>query len=178
MKRINVLHLLLEIIVIFGNLVLGVTVLTYMMLGKPLDRLFIGVIVLAIGIFEFADFFTLKYATKMRSIQSLIAAILQIALGALFMIVKIDSKIVCILWGSVSVAASILIIVTAGLNMSHQPLLHIIRIILRIINFVFCILLIVRTLDSLNAYMIYIGVALIIEAVTLLIEFLIHRYQR
>ena len=181
MKRVNVLHLLLELLVIFGNLVLGVTVLTYMTqspLDRLLDRIFIGVIVLALGIFEFTDFFSLKYVTKMRSIQSLVAAILQIALGLLFMIVKIDSKVICILWGSVCIVASILIIITAGLNMTHQPLLNIIRIILRIIEIVFCILLLVRSLDFIDAYLIFTGVALIIEAVTLLIEFIIHRYQR
>ena len=178
MKRANVLHLLLEILVIVGNLILGVTVLTYMMQAIPLSRFFIGVTVLAIGIFEFADFLTLKYAIKMRSIQSMVAAIIEIALGTVFMAVRMDSKLVCILWGSISIATSIIIIVTAGLNVSSQTLINVVKIIIEIIEIVFCILLIVRTLDSLGEHMIFTGIALIVEAVTLLIEFFMNRYQR
>lgn len=178
MKRANILHLLLEILVIVGNLILGVTVLTYMMQGIPLTRFFIGVIVFAIGLFELTDFFTLKYAIKMRSIQSMIAAVIEIALGIVFMAVRMDSKLVCILWGSISIATSIIIIVTAGLNVSSQTLINVVKIIIEIIEIVFCILLIVRTLDSLGEHMIFTGIALIVEAVTLLIEFFMNRYQR
>ena len=178
MKRVSFLHLLLEILVILGDLIIGVTVLTFMLQGASFGRAFIGAIVLSIGILDFTDFITLKYATKMRSIQYATAAILEIALGAVFIIFNLDTKFICILWGSLSIAFAITKIVTAAINMTHQPLLNTVITILSIIEIVFSILLIIRTLDSLHEHMVFIGIALIVEAVTLLIEFLIHRYQR
>ena len=93
-------------------------------------------------------------------------------------IFNLDTKFICILWGSLSIAFAITKIVTAAINMTHQPLLNTVITILSIIEIVFSILLIIRTLDSLHEHMVFIGIALIVEAVTLLIEFLIHRYQR
>ena len=65
-----------------------------------------------------------------------------------------------------------------GINMSHQPLLNGVRAIIAITEIVFSILLIIRTVDSLYVHMMVVGIALVVEAVTLFIEFLIHRYQR
>jgi len=177
MKRTNVLHLLLELIVIFGSLVIGVTVLTYIMQNIALDRIFLGAIILSIGIFKITDFVTWKYAVKIKGFQSLVAAILTIAFGAVLMIVKMDSKFMCVLLGTLSISFSIVTSVSAGLNINSQPLLNTTRIIISITEIVFSILLIIRTLDSLKPFVVFIGVALIVEAVTLLIEFMIHRYQ-
>lgn len=178
MKRFSLLTLLLEILVILGNLIVGITVLTYMSQYSPIDRVFIGSIILAIGVFGFTEFFSLRYAYKMRSIQSLVASILGIALGIVFIVLDLDVKLVCILWGSFNIAFSVINIITAGINMSHQPLLNGVRAIVGITEIVFSILLIIRTVDSLYVHMMVVGIALVVEAVTLFIEFLIHRYQR
>ena len=178
MKRFSVLTLLLEILVILGNLIVGITVLTYMSQYSPIDRVFIGSIVLSVGVFGFTEFFSLRYAYKMRSIQSLVASILGIALGIVFIALDLDIKLVCILWGSFNIAFSVINIITAGINMSHQPLLNGVRAIIAITEIVFSILLIIRTVDSLYVHMMVVGIALVVEAVTLFIEFLIHRYQR
>ena len=178
MKRFSLLTLLLETLVILGNLIVGITVLTYMAQYSPIDRVFIGSIILAIGVFGFTEFFSLRYAYKMRSIQSLVASILGIALGIVFIVLDLDVKLVCILWGSFNIAFSVINIITAGINMSHQPLLNGVRAIIAITEIVFSILLIIRTVDSLYVHMMVVGIALVVEAVTLFIEFLIHRYQR
>ena len=178
MKRFSALTLLLEILVILGNLIVGITVLTYMSQYSPIDRVFIGSIVLSVGVFGFTEFFSLRYAYKMRSIQSLVASILGIALGIVFIALDLDIKLVCILWGSFNIAFSVINIITAGINMSHQPLLNGVRAIIAITEIVFSILLIIRTVDSLYVHMMVVGIALVVEAVTLFIEFLIHRYQR
>ena len=178
MKKVNALHILLEVIVILGNLVIGITALTFMIQKASIDRVFVGSIVLAIGVIEFTDFFTWKYATKIRSIQSAVAAVLSIALGLVFIFVVMNSKIMCILWGAFSIAFSGAKIATAMLNMAHQPLLNAIKTILLIVEIVFSIVLIISTLNSLYAHVTFVGIALIIEAVILLIEFMVHRYQQ
>ena len=90
MKRNNILRYTLELIVILGFLVLGVTVLTYLIQKVPMDNVFIGFIVLADGVISFADFVTWKYTTRMKSIQSAVSALASIALGAVFIFVKMD----------------------------------------------------------------------------------------
>ena len=179
MKRNNLFRYILELIVVLGYLVIGVTVLTYIFQNVPmLDHVFIGFIVLSLGVFGFTDFFTLKYAAKIKSIQSLVRSILMIALGILFIVVDFDNNLLCILYGLFSIGFALISISTAVLNMSRQPLLNGIRLIISITEIVFSILLIIRTVNSLYAHMAFIGIASVVMAVTLLIEFMVHRYQR
>lgn len=176
--RRNVLHIILELIVDIGFLILGVTILT--MLGQNIGFpwLTIGSLVLAIGVLEVADFFTWKFATRRRSIQSLVAGALSIALGAFFMIGhNIDPKSLCIIWGICSIAFSICKIATGVMNLSYQPLINGVKIILAITEIVFSILLIAQQQHAIPHHMLYLGIALVVEAVTLFIEFVIHRYQ-
>ena len=177
MKRNNILNYSLELIVILGFLVIGVTVLTYIFQNVPMDRVFIGFIIFSIGVIEFADFFTRKYATRIKSIQSLVAAIVTIGLGITFMAFDFKIELVCILYGSFGIGFAIAKIVTAALNLTRQPLLNGIKIILSIIGIVFSILLIIRTTYSLHTHMVFLGIACSIEAFVLLIEFMVHRYQ-
>ena len=177
MKRINLLHIILEMLVILGFLVIGISILTYIFQGVPLDRVFLGAMILSIGIISLTDFFTWRYTTKMKGIQSLVAALLTIALGAVLLIFHLESKLVCIMIGSLFIFSAITTIVTAVLNMPTQPLLNGIKVIISIVQIVFSILLIVRTLDYLGAYMTFISISLLVLAFVLLIEFMIHRYQ-
>ena len=179
MARRNILHYILELIVVVGFLVLGVTILTFIFYGQAFDRIVIGILILAIGVLDFTDFFTWKYATKMRSIQSLVAAIASIILGALIMILRnMDTKVMCIVWGIGNIAFSICRIATGAVNIQYQPLINSFRIILSIVEIVFSILLIVRTLDAVQPHMWFLGIALCINAFILFVEFIIHRYQR
>ena len=178
MKRNNILHYILELIVILGNLVIGVAILTYIFQGVAMDRIFLGSLLLTVGVIGFAEFFTWRYVTKVRSIQSLFAAVVKIGLGASFIIFKFDNNLVCVLIGISCLAFALIRIITATLNITRQPLLNGVRTVLSIIEIVLAIILIIRTLDYLRSFMTYVGIALVIEAFVLLIEFMVHRYQR
>lgn len=178
MKRKNYLRYTLELIVVFGYLVIGVTILTYTLNNIPMDHVFIGSILLAMGVIEFTDYFTWKYQTRIKSIQSAIAALAAIALGAVFIFVSMDIKLLCVLFGAFGIGFALTRIATAVLNLSHQPLLNGVKIILSIVEIVFSILLIIRTTYSLYSHMIFIGVSFAVLTFTLLIEFIVHRYQR
>lgn len=177
MKRKSFLRYALELIVILGFLVIGVAILTYIFQNVPMDRVFIGYIILSSGVIELTDYFTWKYATRIKSVQSLIASLAAIALGIVFMAVKLDIQLVCILFGAFGIAFAIATIITAALNLTRQPLLNGIKIILSIVGLVFSILLIIRTTYSLYSHMLYIGIALVVKAFVLLIEYMVHRYQ-
>lgn len=177
MKKRNFLNILLELIVLFGHLIIGVTVVTFLMQGESINRIFIGLILMAMGMIEITEFFTYKIATKLKSVQGLIAAILTVALGAVFLIIKMDIKVLCILLGASCIALGITRIVTSILNLLRQPLINSVRIVLNVTMIVLCIFLIVKTLDFLGGFTTFMGIALLVEAAILLVEFLIHRYQ-
>ena len=178
MKRNNILHYTLELIVILGFLVLGITVMTYIFQGVPMDHVFIGSIVFADGVISFTDYFTWKLSTRIKSVQTAVAAIAMVALGAIFIFIDMDPTLFCVLFGAFSIAFSIVRIITAALNLTRQPLLNGIKIIISITEIVFSILLIIRTMNSLHAHMVFLGIALLVEAFILLVEFMVHRYQR
>ena len=178
MKRANYLRYTLELIVILGYLVTSVTILTYSFLAIPMDHIFIGSILLALGVIEFTDFFTWRYQTRIKSIQSLVMAVAIVAMGAIFIFVEMDIKLLCILFGALSIGSALAKIATGALNLTRQPLLNTIKIIIAIIEIVFSILLIIRTTNSLHAHMTFIGISLAVLTFTLLVEFIVHRYQR
>lgn len=177
MKRNNLLHIILEMLVILGFLVIGISILTYLFQGVPMDRLFLGAMILSIGIISFTDFFTWRYATKTKGIQSEVVSFLTIALGAVLLIFPLESKLICILMGAFFILSAVTTIVTAALNLTSQPLLNGIKIVVSIVQIVFSIFLIVRTLDYLSTYMMFLGISLVALAFVLLIEFMIRRYQ-
>ena len=177
MKRVNVLQIVLELIGILGNIIVGTTILTFLYRHVGIDRIFIGLIIIAMGIFGIIEFFTLKFVARNKSIPRLIGCIAFVALGTVFLIVKMDIKLLCIIWGSVSIAVSIAKIVTSALNLLRQPLLNGIRIILNVVTIVFAIILIVRGVNFLTGYLTLLCVTFYMEAATLFIEFIIHRYQ-
>ena len=177
MKRKNYLRYALELIVILGYLVIGVSVLTYTIHHIPMDHVFIGFIILSTGIIEFADFFTWKYPVRIRSIQSVLTALVAVGLGAVFIFIKMEMKLLCVLFGIYGIFSALAKTVTGALNLSRQPLLNTIRIVLSIVEIVFSILLIIRTTYSLYSHMLFLGIALTVLTFTLLIEYIVHRYQ-
>ena len=179
MTRRNALHYILELIVVFGFLVLGITILTMLSQGSSIDRIVIGALVLSIGVIQIADYFTWKFAMRRRSIPAFVAAILSVVLGAVLMIIhNMDTKLMCYIWGPCIIAFALARIATAAVNMTYQPLINAVKIISAITEIVFSILLIIRTLDGIHPYMWFLGIALCVEAFVLFIEFIIHRYQR
>lgn len=178
MKRRSFLRYSLELIVLIGFLVLGVTVLTYLFYKIEFDHTIIGSIVLATGVLQLTDFFTWKFARRIRSIQTMIAALASIALGLIFIFVNMDPKVLYILWGSFSIAFALAKIATGATNVSYQPLISTVNIFIAIAEIVFSILLIVRTDRFISSFVMFLAITLIIEAVTLFIEFMIHRYQQ
>lgn len=177
MRKSNFYNILLELIVLFGHLIIGVTIVTFILQHEPINRVFIGLILTAMGMIEITEFFTYKITTKLKSVQNLIAAMITVILGIVIIIVKIDTKTLCIILGISCIAFALTRIVTSILNLLRIPLINGVRIILNVTNIVLSIFLIVIKIDFLVGYTTYIGIALLIESAILLVEFLIHRYQ-
>lgn len=177
MKRNNILRYTLELIVILGYLVMGISVFTYIIQSVPMDHVFIGFIVLASSVIAFTEYFTWKFAVRIKTIQIAIAALAMIALGIVFIVVEMDPALFCIIFGICSIAFAVTQIITSAILLSRQPLLNGIKIILAITAIVFSIFLIIRTVNILYSYMTFICISLLVDAIVLLIEFMVHRYQ-
>lgn len=177
MKRNNILRYSLELIVILGYLVMGITVLTYIFQSVPMDHVFIGFVILATGVIAFTEYFTWKYVVRIKTIQSAVAALAMVALGIVFIVLDMDANLFCIIFGICSIAYAVTQIITAAILLTRQPLLNGIKIIISITEIVFSIFLIIRTVNSLYAHMTFICISLLVEAIVLLIEFMVHRYQ-
>ena len=177
MKRNNILRYVLELIVILGYLVMGISVFTYIIQSVPMDHVFIGFIVLASSVIAFTEYFTWKFVVRVKTIQIAIAALAMIALGIVFIVVEMDPAVFCIVFGICSIAFGVTQIITSAILLSRQPLLNGIKIILAMTAIVFSIFLIIRTVNILYSYMTFICISLLVEAIVLLIEFMVHRYQ-
>ncbi len=177
MKRNNILRYSLELIVILGYLVMGITVFTYLIQSVPMDNVFIGFVILATGVIAFTEYFTWKYAVRIKTIQSAAAALATVALGIVFIVINMEPALFCIIFGVYSIAYAITQIITAAMLLTRQPLLNGIKIIISITEIVFGIFLIIRTTNFLYAHMTFMCVSLLVEAFVLLIEFMVHRYQ-
>ena len=177
MKKVNVFNIVLSLIVILGNIVLGVTILTYLIQHVSYNKILIGLIILATALMGLTEFFTLKFAVRIKSIQNAVASVLAIALGIVILLVKLEMRQVCIIWGIGNIVLAIIHIVTGVLNILRKPLINGVRIILNVLLIVFSIFVAIKTIDYLNSYLTYIGIALLIEAAILLVEFIISRYQ-
>lgn len=178
MKRANILNLILEMIVIIGNIVLGVTIFVCLGLDLTIDKNVVGVLVLANGFIEVIDFIALKYAIKRKSFQNLVAACLQIILGLVLLIFNFTTEQMCVIWGICSIAFSLAKISSSILTLGQQPLINIVKMLLCSGEILFSVFLIIKTVDSLDTHLLFLGISFSIEALTLLIEFIIHRYHR
>lgn len=178
MRRAGTLYIILELVTILSNIVIGITILTFLYQGVEVHNSYLGSIVLAIGATELVGFISLKDLVKLKNIPLAVSAVLEIVLGFLFLFLKIELETLCIVWGICNIALLIVKIVNAGFNLLRQPFLNIVMVILCIIEIIFSIFIIVRTTRSLNAHLTFLGIAILIEAVILVIEFTIHRYQK
>lgn len=180
LRKQNRLHIALELVTIFSFIVIGVTMLTFMYYDVELSKSYIGSLVLAIGVTELVSFLSMKDLVKLRNIPNGITAILQMALGIVLMVIDADLPTACIIWCICNIVFLVAKVIDAGFNLIHQPFLNIIVIILCIIETIFAIFLLANSTDiqALNHHIVFIGVALLIKAVILVIEFLIHRYQK
>ena len=180
LRKQNRLHIALELVTIFSFIVIGVTILTFMYYDVELSKSYLGSLVLAIGVTELISFLSLKDLVKLRNIPNCITAILQMILGVILMVIDIDLPTACIVWGICNIVFLVAKVIDAGLNLIHQPFLNIIVIILCIIETIFSIFLIANStnIQALNHHIVFIGVALLIRAVILVVEFVIHRYQK
>ena len=180
LRKQNRLHIALELVTIFSFIVIGVTMLTFMYYDVELSKSYLGSLVLAIGVTELVSFLSMKDLVKLRNIPNGITAVLQRALGIVLMVIDVDLPTTCIIWCICNIVFLVAKVIDAGFNLIHQPFLNIIVIILCIIETIFSIFLLANSTDiqALNHHIVYIGVALLIKAVILVIEFLIHRYQK
>lgn len=182
MRKSGTLHIILEIVTILSNIIIGVTILTFIAYqhqeGLDLNKSFIGSIVLAIGATEMVEFLSLKTLAKLRNIPNAVVALLSMILGILLMALDMELATACVVWGICSIAFQVVKIVNAGINILKQPFLNVVIIILCVTEAIFAIFLIANTVEALDHHFIFIGISLLIEAFILLVEFLIHRYQK
>ena len=106
MRKIN-WHHVLGITGILGDIVIGMTILTSLFQEMPIDRIFIGVVLIAIGVIDFSGYFTLKIAAKFKSIQIIVSSLVMLALGIVFIAVNMTPQLFCILWGSFAITFAI-----------------------------------------------------------------------
>ena len=177
MRKVNILQIILEAIVILGSFVIGGTILMYKILDYPITRTLIGLIVLCVGTIGLTEFVSLRLEFKLRSIQSFALYIIGIVLGIIVVVLKIDSKPLCIIWASYNICFSAVRISSSVLTILKQPLLAAVRVILNLIGVIFSIVLICKTIDFIQAYFLFAGIILLIESAILTIEFIIHRNQ-
>lgn len=177
MRKINVFNTILELIVILGNIVIGVTVLTYIYQHEYYNKILLALIILAVGLIGLTEFFTLKFVLRIRSIQNAVGSVLLIGLGLIFLFAKLEMKQICLIWGISNIVLASIHVTTSVLNILRKPLINGVRIILNICLVVFSIFLMVKTIDYLNSFLVFVGVALLVEAAILMIEFIIARYQ-
>ena len=180
LRKQNRLHIALELVTIFSFIVIGVTILTFMYYDVEMSKSYLGSLVLAIGVTELISFLSMKDLVKLRNIPDGITAILQMALGIVLMVVDVTLPTACIIWSICNIVFLVAKVIDAGFNLIHQPFLNIIVVILCIIETIFSIFLLANSNDiqALNHHIVFIGVSLLIRAVILVIEFIIHRYQK
>ena len=180
MKKTNTLHIILELVTIFSYIFIGITVLTFVSYPDVdiHNKSFIGSIILAIGTSELVQFLSLNYLRKLRNIPNSVAAVATMILGFLVMVLPIELKTVCVVWGICWICFQIIKIVNASYNVMKQPFLNIFIIILSVVGIVYSIILIANNTTALINHFTFIGVYLLIEAFILIVEFIIHRYQK
>lgn len=178
MKKSNIAQIIFEIISVIGNVVVGVTILTFIFNGESIDKTFISFVSLSIGAAEIVVFLGLKDSAKLRNIPNLITNLSLMIFGIILFGTNVDLDKTCLIWAIVCLALYTIKIANFAVNFISQPLYNIIKILLSIITIVFSIVMIAERALAMAYCLTYIGVSLLIEAFILLIEFIIHRYQK
>lgn len=178
MRKTGRLQILLEIVTILSYIIIGVTILTFLNQGVEPNKSYIGSIILAIGVTEVVEFLAMKDLVKLKNIPFIIAAVISVALGIVVMALRVELEIICVVWGIASIAIQIIKMTNCGFNLLRQPFLHSFVIIICIGEVIFSIFLIAKTVESLPWHLMYLGITLLVKAFILIIEFMIHRYQK
>ena len=182
MRKSGTLHIILEIVTILSNIIIGVSVLTFIAYqhqeSLDLNKSFIGSVVLAIGVTEMVEFLSLKTLAKLRNIPNAVVAALSMIAGIVIMAVEMELATACIVWAICAIVFQVIKIANAGINVLKQPFLNIVIIILCVTEIIFCIFLLAKTVEALDHHFIFIGISLLVEAFILIVEFMIHRYQK
>ena len=181
MKKANTARIILELVTIFSFIFIGVSVLTFLAYPAEIDvksKSLIGSIVLAIGTTELVEFLSLNYLNKRRNIPNVTVAILSMILGIVLMAASIELRVVCLIWAIAAIVFQVIKVINSGFNIMKQPFLNIIIILLCIIETVFCVYMIVNRESALIAFFTFLGISLLVEAFILIVEFIIHRYQK
>ena len=180
LRKQNRLHIALEIVTIFSFIVIGVTMLTFMSQEVEISKSYVGSLVLAIGVTELVSFLSMKDLVKLRNIPNAVVAFLSMVLGVILLVLNIDLATTCIVWSIANLAFLVGKVIDSGFNILRQPFLNIIVIILCIVETIFTIFLLANPASerALNNQINYIGIALCIKSAILIIEFIIHRYQK
>ena len=177
MKKANVLQIILEAIVILGSFVIGGTILMYRILDYPITKTLLGLIILCIGTIGLTEFVSLKLELKLKNALSLVIYGIGVVLGVVLTIVKFESRTLCIIWAAYNICFSAIRIFTSILTWLKQPLLNSSRVLCNLTGIVFSIILVVKTIDFIQAYFLFAGIILLIESSILTVEFIIHRNQ-
>ena len=177
MRKANVLQIILEAIVILGSFVIGGTILLYKVLDYPITKTLIGLIILCVGTIGVTEFVTLRLEFKLRNYQSLALYGIGIILGIIIVILKIESRPLCIIWACYNICFSLARIASSVFTILKQPLLSANRVLTNLVGIVFSIILICKTIDFIQIYFLFSGIILLIESSILTIEFIIHRNQ-
>lgn len=177
MKRNNIFHIFLELLVILGCIIVGMSLLTYILQDVAIDKVFLGSMVIAIGLIGICDYATMKFTIRRKSLQNLLASFVLIATGILFIVLSVEISIIYTIFGAVSIVVAFTQLITSTINLSSQPLLNGARMIIKMLTMVFCIFLLAKSSPFIYTYITFLSIALLAEAVVLVVEFIIHRYQ-
>lgn len=178
MKRSNTLRVILELVTILSHIVIGVTIITFLMQEVQPDKSYIGSIILALGVTEIVEYISLKDLAKRRNVLNAVIAGLTTVFGIVVLSLRVDLSIICLIWAIVSICLSVGKIANAGINLLHQPFLLSFIIILAILNIIFSAFLIAGRDPYLPVYLAVFGISILVKAFLLIVEFVIHRYQQ
>ena len=125
MRKSGTLHIILEIVTILSNIIIGVTILTFLNYQDiELNKSFVGSIVLAIGVTELVEFLSLKILGKLRNIPNAVVAVISMVLGIVIMAVDMELETTCVVWGICAIVFQVIKIANAAYNILKQPFLN------------------------------------------------------
>jgi len=176
MKRNTFFRTLIEIIVILGFITIGVTAITYVIQPDAIiDKTFISLIIIAVGACGLLAYLSLTSLGKLKNIPSVVAALLNVALGIVLLLLNIDLSLTCIIWGIASIGIQAVKITNSVFGITEKTLTNGIKIIVCLVEIAFCVILIIRKKPAINGHVIYMGIALFIEAFLSFISLIMHR---
>ncbi|NLB48679.1 MAG: hypothetical protein GX813_02400 [Erysipelotrichia bacterium] len=177
MKRTLFRQIFFELASVVGSVAIGVTILTFIDRGVVIDKTFIAFVILLIGVIEIVNFLGVKDSVRMRNIPNMITDLIAVVLSLFLFFLNMQLKTVLLIWAITYLTLYTARTVINVINFKYKPLFCGVKIVLAVILMVYMIILLVLGESFIITSMSFIGYALLIEAVMLLVEFLIHHYQ-